>query len=242
MYATAPDSLTPNAGLESLTAACACIVPAADGDQPDHYGGDGQGSVREHWEAPAETRPALVGIHLDDEDRQAWRHVFEGTTSGTGVWSDVGGGLGAILGRRGSGVANDAHMPVFFHHLFGRKVWGFSRDEVEEWQERQGVCEPELLAMPRACVLSAGDFLYAPSGWYHSTCHLDATSLTLIQWAEEEEQQAQRRPAGSSAAADRSLEARVDLLPGLRVVLALVLAEVHAQLRRACLAAMLMPV
>ena len=75
-----------------------------------------------------------------------------------------------------------------------------------------GVCSPKLLtSQPHTCVLTSGDFLYAPAGWYHSTCHLDAVSVALIQWVDDEagelserKEEMQRRYA-AGAAFDASL-------------------------------------
>ena len=36
------------------------------------------------------------------------------------------------------------------------------------------------------CVVPVKTFLYAPETWYHSTCHMDSDTVTLISWAKDD--------------------------------------------------------
>jgi hypothetical protein len=139
-----------------------------------------------------EARAALVGVLLDAEDSERWASVMRHTAGALGGWEygdDTRGKQSSqaaiIVGRRASGVSNDTHDPSWFFHIFGRKVWGFAREFQDAWGSRAGVCTDGLLELPHVCMATAGTLLFAPSGWYHNTCHLDEASMSLIQWRAE---------------------------------------------------------
>lgn len=147
------------------------------GNHTDHYSGR---SIRDKWE-----QGGLVGIHLEGAARMEWEHVLNVTGDVPAGWKRHDVSLGLIVGHKGDGVVNDAHMSVYFLHLLGRKAWSLGREPHMGWNSStlQGMCSEDLFDHQEyVCILTVGDLLYVPEGWFHTTCHLDEPSLALIQW------------------------------------------------------------
>jgi hypothetical protein len=157
------------------------------GGRRDHY--DGRRTVRDALglgESVLSSEPRIAGTEVHEHDVSL---VAFGGTEGAGTST-----FGMIFGFPGCGVINDFHEAAFFHALVGRKVWLFTHQAVHESNCRHcqqadsfcshhGLFEEYQNAGALACVLEADDFLFAPEGWYHNTCHLDET-VSLIKIGE----------------------------------------------------------
>ena len=126
----------------------------------------------------------MVGVVLHKEEQ----HRFNAIVKDTAGLEDANSHMGMIFGNRGNGVYNDLHLPVYFYHLSGLKGWLFSEKALQQNKnglKRGEFCEPGLFsntASNASCLLGPGDLLYAPSTLYHSTCHLDDNTVTMIQY------------------------------------------------------------
>lgn len=145
--------------------------------------------------APATQRSdsgSAVSEPLSKAFRKQFDYVFNGTdATANGMVVDSSrstSSLGMILGMLGSGVGNDDHATVHFYHLAGKKLWVFHPQKKGPDPGsicNMGVEDLRMFALKRnvsLCVLAPGDYLYAPSGLYHSTCHVEQHTATLIQW------------------------------------------------------------
>ena len=144
---------------------------------------------------PVTNGAVLVGMVQTLKEREFFDYVFKPTSYTQNGGHHLQSGydepnvkLGMVFGKQGCGVFNDDHISVWFYHLKGRKVWSFTVNPIHSEYPRQSFCDDGIFQQgnnSQVCVLEGGDFLYAPAGLYHTTCHLDDDSITLIQWDDE---------------------------------------------------------
>ena len=131
----------------------------------------------------------IAGCHLSESDGLSV-HAFELLHSVADfVAPDNSTLTGIIFGTPGCGVTNDFHQSAFFVHLAGRKVWLFTEKSVTATGSSTSLCSYRGLfedhrVAGQVCVLQPNEFLFAPAGLYHSTCHLDDT-VTMLQITQE---------------------------------------------------------
>eukprot|EP00756_Hemistasia_phaeocysticola_P048239 Hpha_TRINITY_DN22671_c0_g1::TRINITY_DN22671_c0_g1_i1::g.192658::m.192658 len=157
--------------------------------QQDHYdkvrkGRDGKESREDDTvtvESAYAKRKKIAAMQLEGEDAGRVRELFKPTFGESGAKTMD---RGVIVGQKGMGVLNDFHQEVWFFHLHGRKKWVFTRKELRIGTDDR--CGHDLTQYGHYCMLGPGDFLFAPKEWYHTTCHMDDETATIIQWDDAE--------------------------------------------------------
>jgi len=121
---------------------------------------------------------------------------FTNTELAEGLKKDMGripaylqrhsGMLGLSVGAPGAYAKHHDHHPSWFAQISGRKLWVVTAPHVEHpWTTTY----PDVCNMPeeafvgldvKRCIAQAGDVLYLPPNWGHSTCNLDHAISTGV--------------------------------------------------------------